>query len=145
MPAEFEIFLDHNLVYARYQGAIVVEEISTLMLRYRSHVDYSPHQRQLIDLSRVTLVKLEMPAFLAIQQQVLQAQNLHAPTTRLVFFAPNALSQDIAANLQSFWAPFPSVRVSIAETAEEAMQHLSLKAQQIQALMQTPPHLKSAE
>ena len=88
MPAEFEIFLDYNLVYARYQGAIVVEEISTLMLRYRSHVDYSPHQRQLIDLSRVTLVKLEMPAFLAIQQQVLQAQNLHAPTTRLVFFCP---------------------------------------------------------
>lgn len=66
MPVEFEVFPDHNLVYVRYQGAVVVEEVSTLLLRYRSHVDYSPHQRQLADLSRVTLVKLELPALLAL-------------------------------------------------------------------------------
>ena len=145
MPVEFEVFPDHNLVYVRYQGAVVVEEVSTLLLRYRSHVDYSPHQRQLADLSRVTLVKLELPALLALQQRVLQAQNLHAPTTTMVFYAPNALSQDIAANMQRFWAPFPSVRVAIAETAQDAMMQLPLNAPQIQARMETPPHLKSAE
>jgi len=37
------------------------------------------------------------------------------------------------------------VRVSIAETAQDAMMQLPLNAPQIQARMETPAHLKSAE
>lgn len=145
MPVEFDVFSDLNLVYMRYFGAVVVEEVANLLQCYSHHPDYSPHQRQLMDLSQITLVKLDLPTLLTLQQQVLQAQNLHAPTTTIVFFAPNALTQDIAANLQRFWAPFPSVRISVAETAEEAMVQLPLNAPRIQALLEAPPQLKSAE
>ena len=67
MPVAFRILPRSGLVYVRFEGRLLIDEIMDAFQEYTRHPDARPAQKQLVDLSRVTSVSWDYVKLMKLQ------------------------------------------------------------------------------
>lgn len=138
MPVSYTILDQHGLVLVTYKGSLRAEETLETFERYARDPGYSPGQKQLVDLSRITTVESDFPQLMAMQARKADIFLEGAAQTILVYLAPPGPGQRLASQIARSWEPFHGVVVRIVETEAEALEILGLPASRIDDLLPAP-------
>ena len=88
MPIEYRTSLDLDLVYARWWGAVDLDQIRVNFVTYLADRNYRPGRRELIDLSGVTSLDLDFERIRLILRDVNDQSPGQPVRTRTVLWAP---------------------------------------------------------
>ncbi len=136
MPASFQILPQHNLVYVRYSGLMLVEDSLKAFGTYAQHPDARPGQRHLIDLSRITDMERDFARVMQLQAAKGADLAMRETETLMVYFANTPVSRKAAALAKNGWSAGHGVISIVQETEEAALAALGLNADSIDALLE---------
>lgn len=136
MPASFHILPQHNLVYVRYSGLMLVEDSLKAFGAYARHPDARPGQRHLIDLSRITDMERDFARVMQLQATKGADLAMREAETLMVYFANTPVSLRAAALAKNGWSASQGVIAIVQETEEAALSALGMVATSIDALFE---------
>ncbi|MCI5113005.1 MAG: hypothetical protein MRY75_20865 [Marivita sp.] len=136
MPASFHILPQHNLVYVRYSGLMLVEDSLKAFGAYARHPDARPGQRHLIDLSQITDMERDFARVMQLQASKGADLAMREAETLMVYFANTPVSLKAAALAKNGWSASQGVIAIVQETEEAALSALGMVATSIDALFE---------
>ena len=135
MPASFQILPQHNLVYVRYSGLMLVEDSLKAFGAYAQHPDARPGQRHLIDLSRITDMERDFARVMQLQATKGADLAMRETETLMVYFANTPVSLKAAALAKNGWSASQGVIAIVQETEEAALSALGLAVSSIKDML----------
>ncbi|WP_071675329.1 hypothetical protein [Nioella nitratireducens] len=137
MPVSFRIFPKRGLVLVRYWGRVTLEESARAFGCYASDPEFRPGQDQLVDLSGVTAFEKDYLRFMAMQAEKAEILLASGARTLLVFYAPSAVSREIAETTMRSWEPSDKLVPMMQEDEADALALLGQRETRIEDLLQT--------
>ena len=135
MPLTVQIIPDHNLVYAKYDGPMRVDETEAALTEFAKHPLARPGLRHLVDLTRISEIDLDYAKFMEIQAKKTETMAGHGIETFMVYFANTPVGLH-AANLgKNGWTPESGVVAIVLETEDHALTALGLPFDSIEAML----------
>lgn len=135
MPATFEIIPQHNLVYVRYSGSMLVEDSLKAFGAYTQHPDARPGQRHLVDLSRITDMERDFARIMQLQATKGAQLAMREVETLMVYFANTPLSLRAAALAKNGWSASQGVIAIVQEREDAALAALGVPHQSVDELL----------
>lgn len=126
MPATFQILPQHNLVYVRYSGMMLVEDSLRAFGAYATHPDARHGQRHLIDLSRITDMERDYARIMQLQALKGATLAMRETETLMVYFANTPLSLMAAAMAKNGWSDTYGVVAIVLKRENQVLNALGL-------------------
>lgn len=126
MPISVQIIAEHNLVYVRYTGAMVVAETAAALAEFAKHPLAGPGMRHLVDLTDLTDMDRDYPAFLEIQARKVETMAGQGVETFMVYYATTPIGLQAATLGKNGWTPESGVVAIVLEDEEHALHALGL-------------------
>lgn len=138
MPVSYAVLPHRNLIRFTYHGEVTFAETTEIVARAARDPAAQPGMRHLCDVAAVTGVERDFAALMRMQARI--AEDLVTPAEPLlvVFHAPTAAGQAMAAMARRSWDGLDSVRVLVAEDAERALDILGLPAADVAVFAGAP-------
>ncbi|PRY75562.1 hypothetical protein [Marivita geojedonensis] len=135
MPVTAQIIPDHNLVYVRYTGAMLVSETAEALAEFAKHPLAGPGLRHLVDLTRLTDIDRDYAKFMELQATKLETMSGHGIETFMVYYATTPIGLQ-AANLgKNGWTPESGVVAIVLEDEEHALHALGVPYASIETML----------
>ena len=113
MSASYRILPRQGIVYVRYEGTIILDEVEEIFAQYRHDPEAHPGQKQLVDLSRVTALEPDFAKLMRMQAD--KAGVLPSPVSPMimVLYAPTEIALEIGRILVAPWKDVPGMIASL--------------------------------
>lgn len=135
MPVTVQIIPEHNLVYVRYTGAMLVSETAEALAEFAKHPLAGPGLRHLVDLTRLTDIDRDYAKFMELQATKLETMSGHGIETFMVYYATTPIGLQ-AANLgKNGWTPESGVVAIVLEDEEHALHALGVPYASIKTML----------
>lgn len=135
MPVTVQIIPEHNLVYVRYTGAMLVSETAEALAEFAKHPLAGPGLRHLVDLTRLTDIDRDYAKFMELQATKLETMSGHGIETFMVYYATTPIGLQ-AANLgKNGWTPESGVVAIVLEDEEHALHALGVPYASIETML----------
>lgn len=138
MPVAFRILPQHDLVFVVFSGSVGIAETAESVAACARHPDFRPGMKHLFDLGAVTGVERDYPAYLALQAKAVENLGAQPEDSLLVYHAPTAPGQQMAALVCRSWDGLPGTVVRVVENEEAACEVLGLRDRRFADLMRSP-------
>ncbi|MEL7092356.1 MAG: hypothetical protein AAFN94_11535 [Pseudomonadota bacterium] len=134
MPLDFRIFPERGLVVVRYEGMARVADTMRVFGEYAAHPDFSPGQKQLVDLTALTDYERDFAAVMELQAA--KADHLAGPGAQslIVYLAPGPVAREMSALITRSWEDVDAVIACILESEAEALEVLGQKERSLAEL-----------
>ncbi|MDF0601456.1 hypothetical protein P1J78_11990 [Psychromarinibacter sp. C21-152] len=133
MPVTYRIHRDLGLVHIRYEGVAWISESFEAVERYMQDPDFRPAQKQLVDLSALTEIKMVYAQLFALQAKKAEAF-LRGPENLIVYYAPTDYAQSLARMISRSWDDVGDVVPVVHDDEAEALALLGLSETTLDAL-----------
>lgn len=135
MPISLQILAEHNLVYVRYTGVMLVSETEAALTEFANHPMAGPGLRHFVDLTRLTDIDRDYSKFMAIQAKKAETMAGHGIETFIVYLANSDIGRH-AANLgKNGWTPESGVVAIMVENEDHALVSLGLPFQSVEEML----------
>ena len=135
MSITFRILPDRGVVYVRYSGRVVIDDSMTAFADYMRHPDSRPGQKHLVDLSAVTSFERDFSRILELQALKTEHFVGQPVETLLVYYAPSAEAQQMAALVLRSWEGTDHIVARVLLTEGETLAVLGLTEATIDDLL----------
>lgn len=135
MPITVQIISEHNLVYVRYTGAMLVSETAAALTEFAKHPLAGPGLRHLVDLTRLTELDRDYAKFMEIQAKKVETMAGHGIETFMVYYANTPLGLQAAKMGKNGWTPESGVVAIVLEDEDHALHALGLPYDSIATML----------
>jgi len=127
MPVAFRILPRSGLVYVRFEGRLLIDEIMDAFQEYTRHPDARPAQKQLVDLSRVTSISWDYVKLMKLQALKAGYFCGRDSQTLKVYYCPTKLSLRISKVILRSWDGVSPVVPILQQHEDGALSVLGLR------------------
>lgn len=135
MPITVDILSEHNLVYVRYSGVLLVSESVEAFARYATDPRARPGQRHLVDMTRLTDIDRDYPRFMQLQAMKTQTLANQGIETMMVFLATSPIGRQAAKIGMGGWTHDSGVVPIMQDSEEAALSSLGIRYTSIGAML----------
>ena len=135
MSVEFRIVPWHGVCIVTFIGEIGIAETMASIAECARHPDFRLGMNHLFDLSTVTGVEKDFPAYLSLQAKALENIGPAPSNGLLVYFAPTRIAQDMAEMIRKSWEGLDWVVVRVVTEEDQALDLLGIQAESVAALL----------
>ena len=126
MPVRFRILPRHAICAVTFSGQVGIEETRASVEECTRHPDFRPGMRHVFDLTGVTGVERDYPAYLALQAKALENLGPQPQDSLLVYVAPTRPAQEMAELIRKSWEGLDWALVRIVIDPAQALDLLGL-------------------
>jgi hypothetical protein len=137
MPVGFRILPRHGLCVVTFSGLVGIDETRDSVGECARHPDFRPGMRHIFDLTHVTGVERDYPAYLALQAKALENLGPSPFESLLVYLAPTRPAQEMAELIRKSWEGLDWAIVRIVSDEMQALELLGVRAQSLGELTET--------
>ncbi|MEJ6390876.1 hypothetical protein [Gymnodinialimonas ulvae] len=141
MPIEFSTSLEHDLLYARWSGAVNYDQFQANFVRYLQDANYRAGRPELIDLAAVTSIDINFNLVRSMVRQVNEQAPGKIVNTRSIIYAPDETAFGIGRMYQTLAEISGGTQVEVFRTEREAMDALELPHESIAHLLRVETFL----
>ncbi|MEN8658358.1 hypothetical protein [Marivita sp.] len=136
MAVTVQIIPEHNLVYVKYTGQMLVSETAAALTEFAKHPLAGPGLRHLVDLTCLTDIDRDYAKFMELQAAKVETMASHGIETFMVYLANTPVGLH-AANLgKNGWTPESGVVAIVVENEDHALVALGLPFDSIETLLE---------
>lgn len=123
-----------GLVYVRFEGHVLIDEIVDTFEKYARHPEATPSQKHLVDLSRVTGITWDYLKLMQLQARKAGFFCGHGGQTLKVYVCPSDLSLEVSRTILRSWEGVDTVVPLLQRHPEEALSVLGLEQERFSDL-----------
>ncbi|MBY6005530.1 hypothetical protein KUV62_16520 [Salipiger bermudensis] len=127
MPVAFRIMPSSGLVYVRFEGQLLIDEIIEAFESYARNPLADPGQKHLVDLSRVTGITWDYLKLMRLQAIKAGFFCGHGAQTLKVYVCPTDLSLEVSRMILRSWEGVDAVVPLLQRQPDEALSVLGLQ------------------
>ncbi|WP_439123439.1 hypothetical protein [Marivita sp.] len=135
MPISVQIIAEHNLVYVKYTGAMLVSETAEALGDFAKHPLAGPGLRHLVDLTQMTDIDRDYAKFMEIQAKKTETMASQGVETFMVYLANTPIGLRAANMGKNGWTPESGVVAIVLENEDHALVTLGLPFDTIEMML----------
>ncbi|MCK0148420.1 hypothetical protein MWU54_00145 [Marivita sp. S6314] len=135
MPITVDILPEHNLVFVRYTGVMLVQESAEAFAAFAQNPDARPGLRHLVDMTRLTDIDRDFPKFMELQAAKIETLASTGVETFMVYLATTPIGRQAANIGKNGWTPESGVVAIVQDSEEAALEALGIPHRSIAEML----------